>query len=1014
MIPGRPTSADVLVEDVWGDPVNSGSVRVLISRLRNLLAETDSPVVIRSTPGGYKVELNGAVIDRDQFSTIAAKAQHVLEPKLAIQLASDALELWNGQPFAEVGERPWAVTERERLLLVERSLRIRLANSHAALSDYGSALSEYEILRSSYPFDESITASTVQGLWHAGRRSEALNEIATMRSMMSSEVGLSLGAELTTLEQLLLNGDLPAPNSHSNTSTSPSGFGSNKRKLHLQVKTQFPPALSGVPFVPPHWFAQAERLFRRGAEFENAVHILSGPAGSGKSRATLELANAAEASGKVVLYGQWDREQCAPYAPLRRGLRLLAEGDEPSFFAGSEDILLSLSMSIESILSADPSANILWVLDDIHWADQDSLTVLRDLIRENSSSRLQFLVTTRTIRNRLPSVLERLIRDGFATHQEVGCLDSKQLRKLCKAVNSKLTNESIDELALSCRANTFLMLELSRAPSNNPTTLPANAKSLYRNSIDSLSSDARTLLFLAALMGAEVNADIMALATGNSAEKVTDLLASLLESGLLTEASPNFIAFDHDLARDLILNEISSTDRWQLHYQLGCALSTFKETSYSRPDFISSLDIARHFLLAGHMHTHLSVPHLMLAVDELLNAGAPKTALETAKQAEDLVAHRPTKERFLVLVCVAKSLAASGSLQAARFEFEDALSIAISLDDAEAQAIATIGMMGPWTRYWQPDPEVIGSLEALLTRDLTAATRALVGARLAIAKAPFETDLRDARRLSLAAVKGARSTHDQALLIDALYAHGRTLLGPGTELERLQLSREAFVLLQRVRVSASLECLTLQNYLIATVELGKVEETEEAMSQLHRLAASCEQPFAKWRDAVINTSYLTQDENQASAELALAESRAIGSRLELDAYRPTWFTQKVLLAVQFDDQSALQSLEPAFKNITNSDPMLGQALAGTVLSFGAADSCDKSRMLLKSLSTRLPTIDRDYSWLGTVALCIRLSQRLELASVTTALTKLLTPFRTQHIVLGTATGFLGPVEDFIT
>jgi DNA-binding SARP family transcriptional activator len=54
--PSRPVPPDVLAEDVWGEPVNPGSIRVLLSRLRTLLADVDSPVEIINTPGGYKID----------------------------------------------------------------------------------------------------------------------------------------------------------------------------------------------------------------------------------------------------------------------------------------------------------------------------------------------------------------------------------------------------------------------------------------------------------------------------------------------------------------------------------------------------------------------------------------------------------------------------------------------------------------------------------------------------------------------------------------------------------------------------------------------------------------------------------------------------------------------------------------------------------------------------------------------------------------------------------------------
>src|SRR5262249_41943185 len=136
------------------------------------------------------------------------------------------------------------------------------------------------------------------------------------------------------------------------------------------------------------------------------VAILSGEAGSGKTRLARELAHQAAGRGTLVLYGASYADVNMPYQPFVEALEFLVRVSDPaaleSFIRESRDelarLLPGLRDSAAPALDDPPTARrrlhnavaallagaaeqrpLLLVLDDIHWADSGSAELLRHL-----------------------------------------------------------------------------------------------------------------------------------------------------------------------------------------------------------------------------------------------------------------------------------------------------------------------------------------------------------------------------------------------------------------------------------------------------------------------------------------------------------------------------------------------------------------------------------------------------------------------------------------------------------
>ena len=154
----------------------------------------------------------------------------------------------------------------------------------------------------------------------------------------------------------------------------------------------------------------AELRGRRAAALagHGALALVTGPPGIGKTRLAEELAGQARQDGHRVLWGRGVEDQGAP--PLWMWRRILGAvggddawgqltGDGAADGARSDDLTAAryraAAAAADAITAAADQDGLLVVLEDLHWADQASLFLLRELAAELPGSRLLVLATSR-------------------------------------------------------------------------------------------------------------------------------------------------------------------------------------------------------------------------------------------------------------------------------------------------------------------------------------------------------------------------------------------------------------------------------------------------------------------------------------------------------------------------------------------------------------------------------------------------------------------------------------------
>jgi len=138
---GRRVSVDALVDAVWGDAPPDTAVKTVQKYVSFLRARLDSPDLIASRADGYQLVTDA--VDAHSLADLVARASAEPSPERAIVVLSEALDLWRGEPYADLpdacssrasasGSRtlPASVSQTSRLVR-SNSLSPRVASRRA-------------------------------------------------------------------------------------------------------------------------------------------------------------------------------------------------------------------------------------------------------------------------------------------------------------------------------------------------------------------------------------------------------------------------------------------------------------------------------------------------------------------------------------------------------------------------------------------------------------------------------------------------------------------------------------------------------------------------------------------------------------------------------------------------------------------------------------------------------------------------------------------------------------------
>jgi len=592
------------------------------------------------------------------------------------------------------------------------------------------------------------------------------------------------------------------------------------------------------------------------------VVVLSGEPGIGKTTLAEALAAEAAAAGDDVTRGRaWELADAPAFFPLWPCLRALGLRADAAAGRGDAGAFHLWEEVLEALARATAARPALWLLEDLHAADLQTLDLLCFLAQPVRALRALLVVTARPrdpragepVRRRLV----RLARDGLEIAlQPLAAGDVGAL--VARHAGRALDPAAVAALAARTGGNPLFVVECARTlHAGGPGTpgaaaLPATVSVLVGERVGLLPDETRALLADAAVLGNDLSVTAAALGqmTGALPARVIDGLAPALRAGILDELEPGRFRFSHALVRDAIYEAAAPAARAAAHARAERALATLGDA----PAVV--LERARHALAAlapGREADAVAACARALALLE--DAGTYDRAFALARQ---LLAARaagalPPAGPLDLVHAGALALGASNFAESRRLCLE-ALELARAAGDAPAFAAAALALGAEM----QP-----GMIDAVLVRHLEEALALLgpapsplrirVSARLAAAQQPAH-DPGVPAAMARAAIADARASGDAALLADTLTVAFAALSGYVDPLEERAIAEECLALARaRPRPDPAPVLRAYARVVVAAGETGDFEALDRALDSMLGLAAAVGHPRLTWRALLLGS-----------------------------------------------------------------------------------------------------------------------------------------------------------------
>lgn len=625
------------------------------------------------------------------------------------------------------------------------------------------------------------------------------------------------------------------------------------------------------------------RVLARARDGRGALVIVRGPAGIGKT----SLVEAAFA-GHTVLWGRAASAEVAPElhvwgqvlrAAVRRGL---ATGDDldpaavlapaaTSELAGTgQERFLRADAIIGALRAIGDDDPVVVVLDDVQWADPESLLVVDLLAAELLDLPVVLALTARD-----DSQLA-LPRSDLSI--ELRGLDPDGVRGLLGAQTGQVPSDEVVQAALEhTGGNPFFVAEVARllgprvldAPAWRGT-LPPGVRAVLHQRLEALPEGTRQALLAAAVVGATVDPALVADVLGVTAAEVDEGLDAAVDERLVVTLDDGQVAFAHALVRDTVLADARSSELRRLH---DTTAGVFEARGGA------AATVAAHHLAAGN-----GADAVRWAAEAGQAALADARYDEAAQWLDRALAgaDRVGLDALTLRLQRADALSRSGHGDEARDAYLAVAAAARGVDDEVfGRAALGVGALGGGFEIRLLDHAQVALLGEALDR-LGAEPPALVArlrARLSVALTLQEEHV---RRVALAegAVDLARTSGDPGALVHALAAWCDAHAAPTHSADRLEVAAEMVGAALRSG-DPELELLARRFRLVALMELGRAAEATVDIAAFARLADALRQPAFRWyarlEEGMLAFLHGDLDTAEALALDAAAEGRRAGS-----------------------------------------------------------------------------------------------------------------------------------------
>jgi DNA-binding SARP family transcriptional activator len=847
----HPVSDDRLVEDLWEGTPSIGAVSTLASHI-SFLRQTVGRERIARRAGGYVLVVDDWAVDAACFEREGDAGRRALaagDARAAIRLFTRALERWHGPALLDVEHMAWARNEVARLEELRMMSYEGLLESRLAGGEHQQLIATTEDLVREYPFRERLWEQLMIALYRSGRQADALRAYQRLRTMLRDEVGLEPTLALVSLETAILRQDPELDWLGQSGVDSATGADRVRgTEGSRPVSTVLPRRLDLRPDVglvgrDAQVQCMLSAIKRVAADEGREIILIPGEAGQGKTALVAEVARRAREDGARVLFGHCEEGLAAPYQLFAEALgHFVNHASEDQLISyveryGSElaRLVPSLAERIPHlpparVADADTQRSMLFaavvglfvvmsrdrhvvvVLDDLQWADQGSLLLLRHLASAGESMQILVLGTFRdselSLAPPLVEALGALWRERGTSQIELTGLDRTGVVSFMEcAVGRRLDDAG---LRIACAiheqtdGNPFFVNELLRhlaqteahltdarvaGDTRLPTTLPRSIRDVISARLVRMGPEVRRALPLAAVIGRDFDLELLSQASGMSMEALLVVLEHAATAALVDEApnSSGTYSFTHALIQHTLYEELGPNRRAQAHLTVAESLENL---GGGRPRYRVG-ELARHWSLAPQPKNRAkAIAYSQLAGDAAMADLAPADAVDYYARALDLLGqtdgHDPGLELDLAIGL------GSAQLQSGRTGFRETLLDAGRRADAlgDSKRLIAVALAASWSNLGVYDSELVEVLETAIQRiPHDDVDRAVLLGQLC-KELNYGTSLERRRDLADEAFSIAQASDDDATIVGVFVDVMQTILVPAFVDEMVTRSRQ--------------------------------------------------------------------------------------------------------------------------------------------------------------------------------------------------------------------------------
>jgi DNA-binding SARP family transcriptional activator/tetratricopeptide (TPR) repeat protein len=1047
---GRVIPTDRFIELLWDDdaPRATATLQTYISNLRRILEPhrrpRDPATVLVTEPPGYRLVLEPYCLDATRMTELAAVARrHHREGSLqdAVDSADTALHLWTGDVLPELVNEPFVVEAAERLGRVHLAAVSVAADARLALGDHTGALAVLEPATPQHPFDEHLHALLALAQYRAGRQADALRTVDRIRRTLAEEAGLDLGPELRSLEADLL---AHAPSlDWSPTASEPT------------MATTPAPGSEPAPAAPggraragaPEGGSDERPLVGRGAELARLVGALDramagrgsaavvlGESGIGKTRLLEELASIARSRGVAVAWARCPESGAIPpFWPITEiSAQLFAEGVVDATLVPPLDTLgtgdtrsphtLFELYQLVATAMRNSSVPMLAVIDDVQWADADSLRMLGHVAAELTHAPLLACISTRPLDDDSPPPLldglDALARSADSLHLQLDGLSAEAVADWLAARSDTVVAAAVADLVhrrtsghpLFVKELSELLLAEGQLTESGlaeaRSAIPPGVQFVVRRRVTRLTQQCQQLLTVAAVVGRTFDLDLVAALCDLDLDSALDALDPALAEGLVLADPSGTFRFSHALVAEALEAEVNHSRRARLHARAAQLLA-------DRPDV--GPEVVAHHAIEGAVAGSAELAHAASvaaarSADARLGYEDAASHWEQAVQALGRARPHDRTTRIDTLCAWSDALFRIDRVTEAVAAAVEALELAEVVGDLDSMVRAA-GLIGhphvwPHHAYGEVDPRVEAALRRTSERldDTRQADRARVLGALAL-EITYGPD--DEWEAAAADARAAARACGEPDVVARVLLNTSGDMAP-SQIERRRADALAVIdLADAHHLHPELELIARFNLALCENEMGEIDTAAAQVARCtqiaERLGGSGAMAQLLWFEAQLEVARCRYDR---AVELGRTADDLYRRTRGHDAELVAMVLQVALVA----DLGGFAAFAEGFSSAAGQSPAYadgtGHVLAWLALENGWPDLAGE----IARSQPAAPQLPDDYTTLGFGCARLQLAASLGLADELASLMPQLAPYAGRWASLGSGSAVLGLVD----